>query len=147
MVLECLLLVSFPTVESTSVSSTLSLVLTLTRRTPTTSPVPVPNSPVRKLLPSWLDTHHTHSILSVVGFRCSPRSPSPSGCTRALLIASERLSRMRELLLFSRVLVPMLSVLLELPWCLCFTLRSLLSSEAKNKNNRDMCNGIVVNVI
>src|SRR5210317_1533411 len=94
------------------------------------------NSAVLRFLPSLPDTLHTHSIPSVVVFRCNLRSQSLNGSTREPLIASVRLSRMRELLLFSRVLEPTLFVPLELPWFLCFTPRSLPLLD-RNKFNFD----------
>merc|ERR1712028_19794 len=129
---ESLSLESSHTVEFTLDSSTHSPDSILTRRTRAMSNVPDPSSDVPRYLPSVPDMLLTHLIPSVVVFRCSPRSPSLSGSTREPLIASQRSRRMREPVLFSRELEPMLSVPSELPWFLFFTQRSLPPSEPIN---------------
>merc|ERR1712029_25721 len=121
MVLECLLLVSFPTVECTSVSLMPFMASTHTRRTRATSFVQLRNLSVPKCLPSVLDTHPIPLTLCDADCKCSQRSRSRNGCTRGLLTALARLSKMKELLPSSRVLEPMPSVRLERPWYLCST--------------------------
>merc|ERR1712032_1445501 len=136
-VLEFLSLVSFHTVESISVSSIPFLVTIHTKKVKMVSSVPDQNSFVHKLLLSLLDMHHIRSIQSVVVFKCNLKNQKLNGFTRALLIASERLLRMKVFLLSLRVLVQMLFVLLVQLWFLFFTQKSLLLSN--NRLNWPRC--------
>merc|ERR1712228_171736 len=132
-VLVCLLLVSFLTVESTSVSSIPSLDTTLTKRMKMVSCVLLPSSPAHRHLPSLPDTLLTPSTPSVVVSKCSPKSQNPNGSTRELPTASERSSRTKVLVLFSRVLGQTLFVPSVPHLCWCSTLKLLPPSDRRKR--------------